>query len=120
MFEQKIPLWMYLAVVPLWGTPIYVIGWTVFRLGASQWRSALIGFLLGAAGWVAATVAYLVADFAIQPCLENCTGRYRAPWQELASFLAILAYTAVAVLIVVGLHKSRWSRDTGAGPDRAP
>jgi hypothetical protein len=110
VFEHKVPWWIYLAVVPLWGTPICVIGWTLFRLSASQWRSALIGFLLGMAGWLAATIAYLAAEFAIQPCLENCSGRYRAPWQDAASFAAILVYMALAVLIVVGLYKSRWSR----------
>jgi hypothetical protein len=39
---------MYLAIVPGWGTPIYLVGWAVFRLAASQWRNALIGFLLAA------------------------------------------------------------------------
>jgi hypothetical protein len=107
---------MYLAIVPGWGTPIYLVGWAVFRLAASQWRNALIGFLLAATAWLAATVAYLAAEFMIQPCLENCTGRYRAPWQDLASFVAISGYTAVAVLIVVGLRKSRWSRDAPAAP----
>lgn len=110
MFESKIPLWMYLTFVPAWGTPIYVVIWTAVRLAAAQWRSALAGFLAGTGAWLLATVAYLVVEFMIQPCLENCSGRYRAPWQDVASFVAMVAYTGVAVLIVVRLHKSRWSR----------
>jgi hypothetical protein len=113
MYEQKIAFWMYLAAVPLWGTPIYIVVWTAVRLSAARWRSALVGFFAGTAAWLAATVFFFVTDFMIQPCLENCSSRYRAPWQDVASFAAMLVYTALGVLIVVMLHRSRRLRDTG-------
>lgn len=97
------PFYFWLAALPLYGTPLYVIAWTVRRFGGERGK-AMKGLAAGLSAWLALTIAYFVADFVLQPCLENCS-QFRTPEGNARAFALIVLYTAVAAVIVVRLRQ---------------
>jgi hypothetical protein len=100
------PWYFWLAALPLYGTPIYVILWAIHRFNVvRERRRALKGLALGLVAWLTVTILYFVASFILEPCLENCS-RFRTPEGNARAFAAILIYTALAAMIVWGLHRN--------------
>ena len=99
------PFYLWLAALPLYGTPLYVILWTVrtYAVGGERGK-AMKGLAAGLAAWLALTVGYFVSDFLLQPCLENCS-RFRTPAGNAQAFALIVIYTLLAVVIVFRLHR---------------
>ena len=99
------PFDFWLAALPLYGTPLYVILWAVRTVGVGGERGkAMKGLAAGLSAWLALTIAYFVSDFLLEPCLENCS-RFRTPEGNARAFALILIYTALAVVIVFRLHR---------------
>ena len=119
MSDFSVPFWVYLGMLPLWGTPVYIVYWAL-RTGLGRPGSKAFGGLLrGLAAWLAATAAYFIASFMISPCLEGCS-KFDTPWHNAAQFALMLIYAAVAVVIVMRLHRSaRAPVPADPGPDRA-
>lgn len=99
------PFFFWLAALPLYGTPLYVILWAVrtFAVGGERGK-AMKGLAAGLSAWLALTIAYFVADLFLEPCLENCS-RFRTPEGNARAFALILIYTALAVVILFRLHR---------------
>ena len=99
------PFYFWLAALPLYGTPLYVILWAVrtFAVGGERGK-AMKGLAAGLSAWLALTIAFFVADFLLEPCLENCS-RFRTPEGNARAFALILIYTALAVVILFRLHR---------------
>ena len=104
------PFYFWLAALPLYGTPLYVILWAVrtFAVGRERGK-AMKGLAAGLATWLALTIAFFVAGFLLEPCLENCS-RFRTPEGNARAFALILIYAALAVFIMFRLHRygKRW------------
>jgi len=99
------PWYFWLAVLPLYGTPLCVILWAVrtFAVGGDRGK-AMKGLVTGMSAWLALTIAYFLTDFLLQPCLENCS-RFRTPEGNARAFAVILIYTVLAALILWRLHR---------------
>jgi hypothetical protein len=99
------PWYFWLAALPLYGTPIYVILWAIHRYNVPREPGkALKGLAAGLGSWIGLTVVYFVVDFIVQPCLENCS-RFRTPEGNAQAFAGILIYTLLASVIVWRLHR---------------
>ena len=103
MYDDRIPWWFQLFVIPLWGTPIYLVVWTVLKARADQRKEALKAFPAGA-WWLAGTIAFFVVSFLLEPCLENCI-RYRTPEGNLRMGGLMLIYAAAMAFIILRLHR---------------
>jgi hypothetical protein len=101
---QGPPPWEFLAALPLYGTPIYVVGWAVHRFAAKDTAKALKGLAGGLAAWLACSILYLVVSFVVDPCLENCA-RLRTPAGQARTLALIVIYTALGLAIVLGLYR---------------
>jgi hypothetical protein len=105
MYESLIPWWFQLFAIPIWGTPLYLVVWTVVKARASEKKQALRAF--PAAGlWLAGTIAFFVLSFLLEPCLENCR-RYRTPEGNARMGALMLLYTASMALILIRLHRRK-------------
>lgn len=99
------PWYLWLAVLPLYGTPLYVILWAVRTSAIGGDRgTAMKGLAAGLSGWLALTIGYFLTDFLLQPCLENCS-RFRTSEGNMQAFAVILIYTLLAALIPWRLHR---------------
>jgi hypothetical protein len=99
------PWYFWLAALPLYGTPIYVILWAIHRFNVMREAGkAFKGLALAMGAWAGVTILYFVADFVLQPCLENCS-RFRTPEGNARAFALILIYTLLAAAIVWRLHR---------------
>ena len=101
----ELPWYFWLAVLPSYGTPLYIILWAINRFSvAREPRKALKGLALGLGAWLALTILYFVAGFFLEPCLENCS-RFRTPEGNARAFALILIYTLLAAVIVWRLYR---------------
>lgn len=100
------PPWYFaLALLPSYGTPIYVIAWAIHRFRVmKESRNALKGLALGLGAWLAVTILLFVTIFVMEPCLENCS-RFRTPEGNARAFAVIVIYTLLGAVIVWRLHK---------------
>jgi hypothetical protein len=99
------PWYFWLAVVPLYGTPVHVVLWAMHRFLVVRDRGkALKGLALGLGAWLALAILFFVASFFLEPCLENCS-RFRTPEGNARAFALILIYTLLAVVISWRLHR---------------
>ena len=105
MPDYSVPFWVYLGVLPLWGTPICIVYWAVRGLQAGERRKALSGLLRGLGAWLVITLAYFAVSFVIAPCLEGCS-KFDTPEHNAAQFAILLLYTAAAATLVVRLYRS--------------
>ena len=107
------PWYFWLAALPLYGTPVYIILWAIHRFNVMrERRRALKGLGLGLAAWLAVTILYFVATLILEPCLENCS-RFRTPEGNARAFAVILIYAMLAAIIVLRLH--RYGKDARQG-----
>ena len=105
MSDFEPPWFFWLAALPSYGTPIYVILWAIHRYRvAKQHGKAFKGLALGLAAWLGVTILYFVAFWILEPCLENCS-RFRTPEGNARAFALILIYTVLAGTIVWRLHR---------------
>ena len=111
------PFYFWLAAVPLYGTPLFVASWAVRKFGSAGERGkATKGLAAGLAAWLALTIAFFVAGFFLEPCLENCS-QFRTPAGNARAFALILVYTALAVVIVLRLHRYGKQSQVSAGEE---
>ena len=108
------PWYFWLAALPSYGTPIYVILWAIHRMSLMRERAkALKGLALGLGAWVGVTILFFVASFILEPCLENCS-RFRTPEGNARAFAVIVIYTLLSAVIVWRLH--RYGKRAATGP----
>jgi hypothetical protein len=112
------PWYLWLAALPLYGTPIYVILWAIHRFNVMREAGkAFRGLALAMGAWAGVTILYFVTDFVLQPCLENCS-QFRTPEGNARAFALILIYTVLAAAIAWRLHRygkgARQSKATSA------
>jgi hypothetical protein len=99
------PWYFWLAALPFYGTPIYVVLWAIHRVNVmKEPGKAFKGLALGLGAWLALTILYFVASFILEPCLENCS-RFRTPEGNARAFALILIYTMLAAVIVWRLYR---------------
>lgn len=99
------PWYFWLAALPSYGTPIYVILWSIHRFNGMRERGkAFKGLALGLGAWLTVTILYFVASFILEPCLENCS-RFRTQEGNARAFAIILIYTLLAGVVVWRLNR---------------